>query len=839
VPFVEGGVKFLPKWFVTARPRRRRGVKAFDFRRRNHSIPGVLDMMKFNGKGVPFGARRALAVAVLAASLPAAALAEEAQVEEIVVEGSLRSLPGENVESVFGFSKSLLELPRSASTISSEQIERFGINDIDDMVALAPGSFTQSFFGVAGSLDVRGTPGETYFRGMRRLDNPGNYPTPIAASDRIDVVRGPASPIFGPSKIGGYLNFEPKSARADSGQYMNDAEGMVTFNRGSWNNNVITAEVGGPGKIAGKDYGYYLFGSVEDSDSFYENTDTDQTVLQASFDMDVNDRLRIQTGAMYHEYVGNQVAGWNRLTQELVDNGTYITGSPAPLDTNGDGVISHQEYNAAGNGFEFAFGVVPETGQTLDDFGVNPIPLENVGTAQLDFDQVLVAEEDTLEAEVLTLYFDAFYLLDNGIEIKNQLFYEQYDNLSENVYGFSQAQNTWVIEEKLVIAGQIDQGSLVTQWQLSPSVRFTDFERGDDYINEYFDRRDLTGPSTALDKRLLATQIDDDYTEYYIGEYTDIGLAALVDLTHENGLSGTFGLRWDTIEMESRTPVEKLLFPTNSLSGKDTRNGISWSASISWGSPIGLRPYFTASEQSTVIAGQGAEITVDNILEGGAFDVSELMEGGVKGSFLDDTLYFAVSMYRQERTDFSAQSITTNQATETEGTEVEVRWAVNDALLLTAGYSKIEVTNLTTESDGGRFSFIGNDDLDVAPGAFFGSALGGQVFLNGRDARRAGIPENIYSATATYDFFNGLTVNGSVVRADAVDSGFSRSVRLPSYTLVNIGASYEIGNWNFAGMINNVTDEEYFRANFPNLFGSVVVLPELPRNFSLRAAYRF
>ena len=44
--------------------------------------------------------------------------------------------------------------------------------------------------------------------------------------------------------------------------------------------------------------------------------------------MDVNDRLRIQTGAMYHEYVGNQVAGWNRLTQELVDNGTCL-GSPA------------------------------------------------------------------------------------------------------------------------------------------------------------------------------------------------------------------------------------------------------------------------------------------------------------------------------------------------------------------------------------------------------------------------------------------------------------------------------------------------------------------------------
>ena len=98
---------------------------------------------------------------------------------------------------------------------------------------------------------------------MRRLDNPGNYPTPIAASDRIDVVRGPASPSSNSRSVVTKLRTERPR---DSGQYMNDAEGMVTFNRGSWNNNVITAEVGSPGKIAGKDYGYYLFGSVEDSD---------------------------------------------------------------------------------------------------------------------------------------------------------------------------------------------------------------------------------------------------------------------------------------------------------------------------------------------------------------------------------------------------------------------------------------------------------------------------------------------------------------------------------------------------------------------------------------------
>ena len=220
------------------------------------------------------------------------------------------------------------------------------ITEIDDLVALTPGSFTQSFFGVAGSLDVRGTPGENYFRGIKRIDNPGNYPTPIGASDRIDVVRGPASPIYGPSKIGGYLNFVPKSARANTGQYLPEARGEMGITSGSWDKKVIHAEVGGPASIGGKPMGYYLYGEFENSGSYYDNTSTDQSIYQASFDMNLSDTARLEFGGMYHDFKGNQVAGWNRLTQDLIDNGTYITGSPRSLDTNGDGLLSDTESNA-------------------------------------------------------------------------------------------------------------------------------------------------------------------------------------------------------------------------------------------------------------------------------------------------------------------------------------------------------------------------------------------------------------------------------------------------------------------------------------------------------------
>jgi len=501
--------------------------------------------MKLRKQGLNKGL---LASAILTAGLASQAGAQE--MEEIVVKGDLGSLPGENVQSVFGFNKSILETPRSASTISEEMMERFNMYDIDELVAVAPGSFTQSFFGVAGGLDVRGTPGETYFRGVRRLDNPGNYPTPIGASDRVDVVRGPASPIYGPSKIGGYLNFNPKSARIEeTGQFIAEQEGAMSFTTGSWDKSIVTAEVRGPAKIGDQEFGYSIYGEVENSGSYYDNTQTDQNLLQLSFDMDVSDNVRVQFGGMWHDYEGNQVAGWNRVTQALVDDGVYVTGTPAPLDANNDGRISHQEFDTDGDGFtdynpfRFDFltsqvanggSLLPNSPDTVDTLSIligdfSRLNLVNPGLSTIKGSDVLVAPEDTLENEVVTLYFDVIVYTDSDWEWKNQFFYEAYDNLNENAYGFSQYHDTWVIEDKLVISKTFDMDGMTAAVQISPSIRHTDFDHGDDYTNEYFDRRDLTGASTAHDKRVLATQIDDDFTEIYIGEYTNLGFAVMGD----------------------------------------------------------------------------------------------------------------------------------------------------------------------------------------------------------------------------------------------------------------------------------------------------------------------
>ena len=54
-----------------------------------------------------------------------------------------------------------------------------------------------------------------------------------------------------------------------------------------------------------------------------------------------------------------------------------------------------------------------------------------------------------------------------------------------------------------------------------------------------------------------------------------------------------------------------------------------------------------------------------------------------------------------------------------EDTKSRCQWSprrINENLLVTFGYSKIEVENLNTLNDGFRFSFIGSDDLPgIAP----------------------------------------------------------------------------------------------------------------------------
>jgi iron complex outermembrane receptor protein len=796
---------------------------------------------------------------------PAAPAAPADTLEEVTVSGDrLDVMQTKPVDAVFGFGKTVVETPRALTTISNDLMTKTLITSINDLVALTPGSFTQSFFGVAGSLDIRGTPGENYFRGMKRIDNPGNYPTPLAASDSIDIVRGPASPIYGPSKVGGYLNFVPKTQKADADN-QSDPTGDVGFNAGSWGQKILHASVSGPASVFDKPLGYSLYGEAQNSGSYYNNTHTDEDVAQASFDLKFSDVVHSEFGVMYENYKGNQVAGWNRLSQQLIDNGTYITGNPqstyqpfdpttgAPVGTrqpiaNQYGLITQAAATAAGLGNPFLFNPNTMTGAQIltalqGTAGFANLALVNPGTAHITGSEVLVAPQDTLGDHVTTAYFDTIADMGNGLKLVNKTFFEYLDNINENAYGFSQYAKTWTVEDQYNATLKLPVNDwFKTNIEVGPSVRYVSFETGDDFSGEYFDRRDLTQPSSPLDARTWATAGEDFYSDHIRGHYTDMGLAFLADTTLFERLSILLGARGDYLQMNSHELLDSLTSPGLQATGR--KGGFSFNGSVSYDLPFHIVPYITYAKQSTIITGEGNQVDPVLLSEGHAVAGSYLKEAGIKTTQLDNHLFAAADYFIQQRTDYAAQDTVNNNTTLAKGLELETRYVVNPELTVTGAFTSMSVYNLSQASNGEQFSFAGAGDLQgVNPALIYGGTVGALFPVNTSGGTlKAGLPKTLYSINflgSADPWVQGLSGSVAITHSAKVFSGFSQSVTLPAYTLVNAGVRYEYNKFSVSAQVNNLTDARYFRSNFPDLFGSSVVLPELPRNYLVTGAYKF
>ena len=303
---------------------------------------------------------RSILAAALAAAFAATAMGQEPATSETsaedvtelsdiqVVDDPLRVLPNEVSGSSFGFAKPILETPRSVSFISQETIELYGLSSVEDLGRVTPSVYTSSRYGIQGSVDVRGIPADTYIRGMKRLTLQGNARSVLAAMDSIEVVKGPPSPLYGMGKIGGYTNFVPKSGRAKIGGYLPDMQGFAQAIAGSLSREEFSGGLGGPLGVFGKKGGFYLYGLLEDTDSYYRATPYDQKIVQLASSIDnAFGPFRLETGVNYQDGLTAGALS-SRVNQDLVDNNRHIRGEPlVNLDLNGNGVIGYREMHTA------------------------------------------------------------------------------------------------------------------------------------------------------------------------------------------------------------------------------------------------------------------------------------------------------------------------------------------------------------------------------------------------------------------------------------------------------------------------------------------------------------
>lgn len=141
------------------------------------------------------------------------------------------AIPSDIVVSATGYELNVQDAPATISVITADEIKQRSYTDIADVLINVPGIHIQGG-GVEQSIMMRGMSADyTLFLidGKRMQDNqafglngaqagtPINFLPPLDSIERIEVIRGPASSLYGSDAIGGVINVITKKVMNDFG----------------------------------------------------------------------------------------------------------------------------------------------------------------------------------------------------------------------------------------------------------------------------------------------------------------------------------------------------------------------------------------------------------------------------------------------------------------------------------------------------------------------------------------------------------------------------------------------------------------------------------------------
>ncbi|MCF3648376.1 TonB-dependent siderophore receptor [Synoicihabitans lomoniglobus] len=745
-------------------------------------------------------------------------------------------LPKRESTSVFGTSRSLEETPRSVTLIESAMTDLYGIRTVNDFVSVTAGSFTGNYFGVPGALDVRGERADNFFRGMRRIENRGNFPTPIASTDYVEIIKGPAPPVYGGGKVGGILNFIPKTAKSKTAKFIDTPVGIATVTVGNYGKMSGSLEYGTPFEIGGMRSGAYVFVQAEDSDHYYTGIYNKSTLLQVALDTELSESVLLEYGFMAQWSDLNQSLGWNRVTQDLIDSegALYLGGQAAlKLDTDGNGILTPAEvspYSLEQFAFAdpFPYGALSDNQKAA--FALDPT---TVGYSPINHHQVQVDPLDFATTDSITAYFDITKTFNPNLKLKNQTFYDSMNHTKYSSYGFTADYVAMAFENKTSVEWRTfpaENSTVDTIFGLS--YRYSDGDeresRGRGY--QVLDRRDISVPGTA-NERFEGAYTGTGNVPYnwrQIGDFSDVGVFGLVDGKFER-----FGMivsgRWDRYEATTLGTDTSGVYALADA----TDDAFTYNASLTADVTDDLTAYLTYAESSYLELGQGGMIARQNVEGGTWLQDSKITEIGLKGTLADQRLFSTLAYYQQEKTSFNNLSGAFDYY-ESKGVELEMRYAPTKQLSFTAAGTWQQTELLSTPF----FLGLPPETLGLDPALVYGGRFVGLGAIIGAPAPiEAPTPEKVISINGTYTADSGWGASLGATYVSSFFSGYAQEVVLPSYLVTRAALFYTRGNWSFRLNANNIFDEKYYNPQF--LFWDVFVSPSVGPTVELTTSYKW
>jgi iron complex outermembrane receptor protein len=203
------------------------------------------------------------------------------------------------------------KVPQSISIVSEAFIKAANVKSIGDVADYTAGANNYGNpLGLATVITLRGFSAGRAIDGLSVFSAQSYFEPDNAIIERLEIVKGPSSVVYGVSSPGGLVNYVTKSAKPDTRSY---AYGQI----GSWDSFRAEGQAAGgvgPSRLIG-------VAVYDQGDSFIHVLNHKSTTLYGGANVDLTDRL---SAYVHGGYVRQQRTAFDGIPTEA-------DGSPAPL----------------------------------------------------------------------------------------------------------------------------------------------------------------------------------------------------------------------------------------------------------------------------------------------------------------------------------------------------------------------------------------------------------------------------------------------------------------------------------------------------------------------------
>lgn len=645
------------------------------------------------------------------------------------------------------------DIPQTVDTIDVSKYKLYGANDLSVMLQGTPGVST-SYDTRNDGITIRGfnaDENDIYRDGIRES---GQYRRSTANVERIEILKGPASVLYGRSSGGGVINMVTKVANFDSkssiGAYVGSYDnvgGVIDFN-----------------KVLNDNWAVRLVGEKSDTNSFRSGIGFNQEMLSPSLTYRSDDEKLLWTTEYTYDSL-NRTPDRGPVYNELPSGVSIKTGFAGTNDNIVDETKSFRtdlKYEFAPN-WKFHWALSHrESFQDFDNFfsgtWCSAAGLLNDGK-KCDWQGKIrqnYAWQQTTNKTLLNT-FDITGQFKTGVLDHKVMFGSDWSN-----------------EKREPILGNYSSGSSAGLY-----YRYVNpFDTSDSYLSDGWSKLNGSRPAETSH-----TKTDASSLSFFLQD--------LISFNEKYKMM--LGVRYDSYD-----------FATNDVRNQRKRSyrddSLSPNIGFVW-QPVESQSFYTSYSKSFSPYGGRGLLLVSTTVSPSTYDAepqyNEQYEIGVKSDWLDGRLNTQLSVFDITKNNIRYQPDSVNrpndwevgQKQQSQGVEFSFIGQVLDNLYVRGGYG---YTDAKWKNDS-RTTVKEEDRLKGKKLAKI-SENTGNLFVR-------------YLPTEKWYGEVGATYVGSYYTTD------KNLIKMPDWTRVDAAVGYKDDKWGATFAVNNLTDKEYWRSN--------------------------